>query len=161
MSTERRSSRNHHSKRVSSKSRSSGSGVADLLKVSLISVASSLGGMLILSLLAAIITFGTKDPLSTVAPLSVILICITALASGFIACKLCKAAPLSVGLLSGSVLTLLILVVALFLKNGTSPVLATGTRVTMHIMPIPISSAGAFLGSLKPVKKRRRTTSRR
>ena len=155
MSTERPSAKKHSPRRTPSNS-----GIADILKLSALSVAISLAGMIVVSFFAALILFGTEDPLSAVVPTSVTLICLVSLASGFLSHKLCKLSPVFTGLLSGVILAIFVLIVALLLKDGSSPALASGTRVIMHIIPIPLSVLGAFLGSLKP-QQRHRTTIRR
>ena len=132
-------------------------GFPSLLRLSAISVGIALIGMIILAFLAALILIKTEDPTGAIAPLSIVLICAASLASGFISHKLCKTSPVLSGLLSGAILAIFILVVALFLKNDSS---ASGGRVAMHLIPLPLSTLGSFLGSIKP-KARRRTTIRR
>ena len=157
MKTERFSAKKHFSRKSSSK----GSDFTDILKLSAISVGISLVGAIAFSFFAALILFGSKDPLSAVTPTSLILLCLASLSSGFISHKLCKLSPVVTGLLSGSILTVFILIVALLLKDPTSPALASGTRVIMHIVPIPLSAFGSFLGSLKPSQRRRTAIRRR
>ena len=149
------------SRRMFQRNRSQGSDLSDLLRLSALSVGASMLGILIISFFVALIAFNTKDPLSAITPFAVISICFVSVASGFISNKLCKASVLTAGLLSGVMLTLLILIVAMFLRSDGNPILASGARVLMHIIPIPLSVLGSFLGSLKPKAKRRTTIHRR
>ena len=157
MRTERFSAKKHFPRKNASKE----SDFIDILKLSAISVGISLVGAIAFSFFAALILFGSKDPLSAVTPTSLILLCLASLSSGFISHKLCKLSPVVTGLLSGSILTVFILIVALLLKDPTSPALASSARVIMHIVPIPLSTFGSFLGSLKSSQRRRTAIRRR
>lgn len=132
-----------------------------LAKCSAISVGIALASAFALAFIFTLIILGTKDPTGSILPLSIVIICISAAEAGFISFKLYKNAPISVGLLSGAMMTIFILIVALFLKNNSPSSISPAVRVLLHVLPIPISSLGAFLGSLKIPQKRRRTSLRR
>lgn len=134
--------------------------IAYLFKCSAISVGIAFASAFVLAFIFAIIIFGTKDPTRAILPLSVIIICASSIEAGLISFKLYKSAPISAGLLSGAMMTVFILVVALFLKSDAS-VLSPAARILLHVLPIPLSSFGAFLGSIRLPQKRRTTLRRR
>ena len=135
--------------------------IEHLARCSAISVGISLSSALALAFIFTIIVFGTKDPTGAIIPLSIIIICLSALEAGFISFKLYKNAPWSTGLLSGAMMTAFILIVALFLKSNSPSNVSPSARALLHILPIPLSSLGAFFGSLRLPQKRRTTLRRR
>ena len=113
--------------------------------------------LITIAFFASLILIKAEDPTGAIAPLSIGLICAVSLTSGFTSYKLCKTSPILSGLLSGAILAVIMLAVALFLKSDSA---VSGGRAVIHLAPLPLSTLGSFFGSIKP-KARHRSTIRR
>ena len=130
-----------------------------MLKTSALSAVFSLAGAAVFALLVTALIFRTADPVRLVLPLSAALLCISATACGFISEKMSPGASLSVGLLSGAIFELFVLAVA-FIIGRKGMAMPAGLRTLFFIALVPLSAVGAYLGSIKPTRKRRTTIRR-
>lgn len=122
-----------------------------LLQSFLFTLALGVALLLILSLIA----YFCADPLSLIRPLALTGAALTALAGGFLTVRVNGHSALLCGLINGSLLTLLMLILSLFFGDVASGY-STPVSALLHIAFLLLSVAGAFLGLKKPHKKRKR-----
>lgn len=137
-----------------------GSGFMSLLKNSATAVALTLIGTLAASLLLTAIIFPTADPARLAVPFAAVLMCVSSLVCGFMAARLVNGSPLAAGLLSGVMLEVFILAVALFIGHG-GMTLSPWARVLFFLLIVPLSASGSLIGNMKLPQKRRTTIRRR
>ena len=115
--------------------------VRHLAKGGLITVVAALG----LTLIASLIAYFAPDPNALIRPLSLIAAALTALIGGFATVRIHRHAALLCGLLNGSVLTALMMLVSLFFTHYSSGYSA-GISALLHTAFLLCSVAGACLG---------------
>ena len=131
-----------------------------ITKRAFISVAFTVTGAFILILISSALILSTPDPALYIPPISVSLLCISAIACGFISSYRTDVSPLTAGLLSGTILCVFVLTVALFLGHRNM-VLSPTVRVILFLAIVPLSVCGAFIGGTRLHQKRRTTIKRR
>ena len=110
---------------------------------------------LMLSLIAALIAYFSADPDSLTLPLGLAASALTALIGGFSAVRIHGHAALLCGLLSGSAMTALMMLISLFFTSfsiGHSALISA----LLHTVFILLSVAGAYIGINQKSKKPKR-----
>ena len=108
-----------------------------------------------LSVIASLICYFSEDPVVLITPLSYTASALTAISGGVIAVRIHKRAALLSGLLTGSILTLLMMLASLFLSPLASGY-STGIAAALHAAYLALCVLGAFLGQKKPSRRRRK-----
>jgi len=127
--------------------------IGGALKFSLYGVITFIISALITSLAAALIAYSTQDPGSSLFPLGLAALYISALAGGFAAYKCHRGLALITGLFCGLACIAVSLLISLFMPAGDfSPLTVFLSRLPI----LPCSAVGAAIASVKPRKKRRK-----
>ena len=131
----------------------------DSLRARLQSTAKSAGitlGIGALLLLAATLAlYFSPDPNPLIRPLGLLAAALTALLGGMIAIRIHKTAPLPCGLLNGSAVMAIMMVLSLFLGNYASALSAT-LAALLHVAFLLLSVLGACIGRKRPKAPTRR-----
>ena len=130
------------------------------LKNAALSAAMALVGAIILTFLVTAAIFRTADPARLAIPFAAALLCISAVACGFIAAKLSVGSSLSAGLLSGAIFELFVLAVA-FIIGRKGMAMPSGLRALFFSILVPLSAVGYAVGGMNLPRKRRTTIRRK
>ncbi len=129
--------------------------IKTVLLSSLLGVLTSvISGGILLTLLC-FFALGSEDPLSLIAPLSLLALLPSNFLGGFISTKKADCSPLACGAITAAMWMLLSLVVALFLPYPSSNY-ALWQSILLHCASVLFCVLGAFAGSYKPRKDTRK-----
>lgn len=119
-------------------------------------VAMALG--LILITVSAAVAYANPDPAVFVPALSLVSLLLSMFACGFVTSKAVKEAPLTCGVVSGGMTTLLTIVLGLILRGISSVGYGFWQGMALHTAAVAFSVLGAFAGNIKiaPGRKKRR-----
>ena len=117
-------------------------------------LASVLSGGILLTVLC-FVALGSDDPLSLIAPLSLLALLPSNFLGGFISSKKADCSPLACGAICAAMWMLLSLVVALCLPYPSSDH-ALWQSIMLHAASVIFCVLGAFAGNYKPKKNTRR-----
>ena len=117
-----------------------------------------MGGAIVLGLilitLSAAVAYANPDPAAFVPSLSLVSLLISMFACGFIASKAVKEAPLTCGVVSGGMTTLLTILLGMILRGISSVGYGFWQSVALHTAAVAFSVLGAFAGNIKIVPRR-------
>jgi len=110
----------------------------------------------ILSVVAALIAYGTADPNRFTTPLALCALYLSAIFGGVIAIRLHRTDTLLCGGISGGVLMLLHLLLSCFLPQGFDKPLPLLLLLLLRLLTIVAAILGAYIGFPREKRRRRR-----
>ncbi len=113
----------------------------------------TIGTALLLLTVASLVAYFQKDPDSLIRPLALLSSGLTAMIGGFAAVRIHKRSALICGLLNGSALTLLMLLLSLAFRPFASGY-SGAVSFLLHTAFLLLSVAGAFLGLQRTPKQK-------
>lgn len=105
---------------------------------------------------ASAICYATADPAALTLPAALVVLCLSALATGICAVRRHRAAPLAVGALGGVFLALVLFTLSLLLRSHAESTLAIPLALGLRAAVIPVSALGGCLGLPRKTHKKRR-----
>ena len=132
--------------------------ILSALRGGLIGMGVAMAMGLILITASAAIAYANPDPAAFVPALSLVSLLLSMFACGFVTSKVVKEAPLTCGVVSGGMTTLLTIVLSLILRGIPSVGYGFWQGMTLHTAAVAFSVLGAFAGNIKiaPRRKKRR-----
>ena len=129
-----------------------------VLKSALLGVGASLVMGLILITVGAAVAYANPNPSVLIPALSLVSLLPSMFAGGFVTAKKVKDAPLLCGIISGGMITLITMLLAIVLRGLPSTGYAFWQSASLHTAAIAFSVLGAFAGNVKsrqkPIKRR-------
>ena len=132
--------------------------IVSALRGGLIGMGGAIATGLILITVSAAVAYANPDPAAFVPALSLVSLLISMFFCGFITSKSVKEAPLTCGVVSGGMTTLLTILFGMALRGIPTVGYGFWQSVALHTAAVAFSVLGAFAGNIKiePVRKKRR-----
>ena len=128
--------------------------ILSALRGGLIGMGVSLALGLVLITVATVAAYANPDPTSLIPSLSLVSLLISMFVCGFVTSKVVGEAPLTCGITSGGMITLLTVAVGIILFFIPSAGYGLGQAFALHIAAVAFSILGAFAGGVKLAPKR-------
>lgn len=120
-----------------------------VLKSGIFGIATALGAGLILITVATAVAYANPDPSALIPALSLLSLLPSMFAGGFVTAKKVKDAPLLCGIISGGMITVVTMLLAIVLRGLPSSGYAFWQSAALHTAAIAFSVLGAFAGNVK------------
>lgn len=134
----------------------SDSGAVRLLKSSLIGCAVSIATAIVLWIVATVVAYSCNDPDSVISAFAFCAIYAAAVVGGFVSAKINGGGGLVCGAVSGVMITFLLLLVAVFMRNVYSSGYGALTSLLLRAFVVLASILGGLFGTYKRTKRRSR-----